>query len=866
MGYDNGQSVELRTFFERCNFLKSIYENYLNVKDEKFSPEELASLVWKLLSSIPTNIVVKLIPWLASSVSSDERQQLYKCLSTVVPAEKLLQQVIFSLMEGKDNCSGTKAGRDDDTNYAAELNGVHPIDDVLLWHHAIEAELNETLAEAKGMPITVAVTNYDLPSFYDRLQFIAEICMFHSIAEETILYPAVYGEVPSFHEHINEASLSNEFRCLIKSIKSASTNPSAAAEFQSKLRSRADQIMETLKAHFHDEEVKVLPLVRKHLSIERQQELLHQSLSSIRYRSGPLVQLFCGWATKASNDSLCSSSSLHINCISPSHSVREECNSRFATGLPAQPIDVVFKVHKAILNLNTESEMLSNCDEIFLQQFIECFCLLWGLYRAHSNAEDYILYPAMESTAALQNVSHSYILDHKQEEHAFENISGVLLELSHLHRDTRSGAPRSECVRKYYELANRLRIMFVSLRMMVDEHMYREELELWPLFGVYFSVEEQNKMKKMMDTFKDVTRNTIFAEWLSECWKGSSLSTLPPKLETKIFVKGTGFEERHRQIDQNFNSHMRNNLKHQMTSYWIAAQRSLPIAIAVDVSNTAHVGAQSPTFRDHEKKFCHDIVSDHPMDWKATSEMMCMRCLINQPVGPVCSTASCNGFPMAKYYCNLCNLFDDDRNVYHCPFCNLCRVGKGLGIDYFHCMSCNCCMGMALVNHKCREKCLETNCPVCTEFLFTSSSRIKSLPCGHYMHLACFKMTSTQSSRLVDGDVTMEIYGYDQKTEMTSSTDINPEGRFFMHASFWINILCQLLLWFGAHKGRVVVPRFLQRLKRGLENGVAGQKAKERCVLCCVVLCGLLLFCVLSTLLILLLFKALGSNKYIQLL
>ncbi|MBA0666530.1 hypothetical protein Goklo_002931 [Gossypium klotzschianum] len=23
-------------------------------------------------------------------------------------------------------------------------------------------------------------------------------------------------------------------------------------------------------------------------------------------------------------------------------------------------------------------------------------------------------------------------------------------------------------------------------------------------------------------------------------------------------------------------------------------------------------------------------------------------------------------------------------NVYHCPFCNLCRVGKGLGDDFFH--------------------------------------------------------------------------------------------------------------------------------------------------------------------------------------
>lgn len=41
--------------------------------------------------------------------------------------------------------------------------------------------------------------------------------------------------------------------------------------------------------------------------------------------------------------------------------------------------------------------------------------------------------------------------------------------------------------------------------------------------------------------------------------------------------------------------------------------------------------------------------------------MMCMHCLNIQPVGPVCSTASCNGFPMAKFYCSSCNLFDDDR-------------------------------------------------------------------------------------------------------------------------------------------------------------------------------------------------------------
>lgn len=79
--------------------------------------------------------------------------------------------------------------------------------------------------------------------------------------------------------------------------------------------------------------------------------------------------------------------------------------------------------------------------------------------------------------------------------------------------------------------------------------------------------------------------------------------------------------------------------------------------------------------------------------------------------------------------------------MYHCPFCNLCRVGKGLGIDYFHCMTCNCCLGIKLVNHKCLEKSLETNCPICCDFLFTSSATVRAQPCGHYMHSACFQVS-----------------------------------------------------------------------------------------------------------------------------
>lgn len=151
---------------------------------------------------------------------------------------------------------------------------------------------------------------------------------------------------------------------------------------------------------------------------------------------------------------------------------------------------------------------------------------------------------------------------------------------------------------------------------------------------------------------------------------------------------------------------------------------------------------------------------------KAVREMMCMQCLKVQHVNPTCTNPSCNQFSMAKYYCNTCKLFDDERwifwninhlswvnftdmfydikiwrAVYHCPFCNLCRLGKGLGIDFFHCMKCNCCLGLKLVNHKCRENMLETNCPICYDFLFTSSAAIKALPCGHFMHSTCFQVS-----------------------------------------------------------------------------------------------------------------------------
>ncbi|KAH8491823.1 hypothetical protein H0E87_021430 [Populus deltoides] len=978
---------------------------------EKFSVEEQASLIWQFICSIPVNMLAEFLPWLSSSISPVEYQDMLKCLSMIIPKEKLLQQVIFTWMEGKkstdavesyvDNhevlsqkdsptsmlileldkekctCKKSKTGKRkylEPSNEDSDTMETHPIDEILLWHNAIKRELNEIADEAKKIQSSGDFTN--LSAFDERLQFIAEVCIFHSIAEDKVIFPAVGGEFSFSKEHAEEETQFNEFRCLIESIQSAGASSNSVADFYAKLCSHADQIIETIQRHFHNEETQVLPLAHQHFSFRKQKELLYQSLCMMPLKviervlpwlvglltehearnflknmqsAAPavdtaLVTLFTGWACKGRSQGVCLSSSV-IHCCpadieekfvpsccarlcafcskdspvsisegikrpqkrnisgscknsnvcnpietpdahEPSCSDRSCCvpglgvnsknlgltslsttkslrslsvkssapalnSSLFVweadmvssdLGYTERPIDTIFKFHKAISKdleyLDVESGNLSDCDKAFLQQFIGRFRLLWGLYRAHSNAEDEIVFPALESKEALHNVSHSYTLDHKQEEELFEDISFVLSELSHLHENlqkfqvmedpTGSTLEHSighldDYMGKYNELATKIQWMCKSIRVTLDQHINREELELWPLFDRHFSIQEQDRLvgriigttgaevlqsmlpwvtsaltqdeqNKMMDTWKQATRNTMFNEWLNECWKETSASLVQtePSGDTIYKEEGIEFQEsldqsdlfkpgwkdifrmnqneleseirkvyRDSTLDPRRKSYLVQNL---LTSRWIAAQQKSPQETGGENSTAADVMGCFPTFRDPEKqvygcehykrncklrasccgklfacRFCHDKVSDHTMDRKATLEMMCMRCLKVQPVGQICATPTCNGLSMAKYYCNICKFFDDERSVYHCPFCNLCRVGKGLGIDVFHCMTCNCCLGIKLVNHKCLEKGLETNCPICCDFLFTSSATVKALPCGHYMHSSCFQ-------------------------------------------------------------------------------------------------------------------------------
>ncbi|TVU48402.1 hypothetical protein EJB05_08038, partial [Eragrostis curvula] len=66
-------------------------------------------------------------------------------------------------------------------------------------------------------------------------------------------------------------------------------------------------------------------------------------------------------------------------------------------------------------------------------------------------------------------------------------------------------------------------------------------------------------------------------------------------------------------------------------------------------------------------------------------------------------------------------------------------VGKTGGAEnFYHCDKCGCCYTSVLRDsHRCVDRAMHHNCPVCFEYLFDSTKAISVLHCGHTIHLEC---------------------------------------------------------------------------------------------------------------------------------
>ncbi|KAI0432867.1 hypothetical protein F5Y09DRAFT_119783 [Xylaria sp. FL1042] len=136
-------------------------------------------------------------------------------------------------------------------------------------------------------------------------------------------------------------------------------------------------------------------------------------------------------------------------------------------------------------------------------------------------------------------------------------------------------------------------------------------------------------------------------------------------------------------------------------------------------------------------RFCHDKVEDHNLIRKETRNMLCMLCGTAQKAGQAC--VSCEALA-ARYYCDICKLWNDDpdKPCYHCSDCGICRIGRGIGKDFYHCKKCCACIAISTqLDHKCIERAIDCDCPICGDYMFTSPKPVCFMKCGHSIHRGC---------------------------------------------------------------------------------------------------------------------------------
>ena len=177
-----------------------------------------------------------------------------------------------------------------------------------------------------------------------------------------------------------------------------------------------------------------------------------------------------------------------------------------------------------------------------------------------------------------------------------------------------------------------------------------------------------------------------------------------------------------------------------------SASDKMPTFHAKDVLGCAHYARKCKIYAECCQKWvscrvCHDKAAagstDHELKAENVHFMLCLCCGLEQRIAQNCIGCSAS---MGAYWCKTCRLWEDStegKPIFHCDACGICRQGKRECFE--HCNRCNCCLSKSYASsHKCIERNLECDCPICGDYLFTSRHPVTFMQCGHAIHVSCF--------------------------------------------------------------------------------------------------------------------------------
>ncbi|GBG34342.1 Zinc finger protein BRUTUS [Hondaea fermentalgiana] len=418
-----------------------------------------------------------------------------------------------------------------------------------------------------------------------------------------------------------------------------------------------------------------------------------------------------------------------------------------------------------------------------LRRLLQQFDFFFVVYHSHSKAEDDVIIPALVHKGLAEEASAELHEEHDGQSRAFEEVRILLLHLRGqdvAQLDMRRSQELRQLVDHLADLVDRIRASVML-------HFRKEEEELFPLLTQSFgdlelltlaghilgsrSSDQVNKYLEMIirdlpdndkhfaiESIKEAAQGTRFSLWLEraringvvpvdlrECRRltaedniAAAPSVHPHCGDTKCCPQQQNVHHYHHYGQQQFQGLQQQQQQQQQQPSLGCKHYRRSCKLVMPCCN-----------RLFTCRLCHDeaiteesIKNGNAVQWHQANryeikQMWCMRCATLQPAAASCAVCKIS---MASYTCNICNLYDDaqHRDIYHCPYCNVCRLGKGLGKDLVHCMKCNACISTKLKNHVCRERTLEDDCSICQTSLFDATEPLQLLDCGHFMHRKCY--------------------------------------------------------------------------------------------------------------------------------
>ena len=744
-------------------------------------PVEQRRMVWKLVQAMPLRLLERFMPWIARKISEKDMEVWLSDMNEVAtdaiessperPLVELLSRWAHRTLEGdadaeSDNPAAfpiTTCGpqveeevglpvdyrrpkrirvepaggrarkslgvKDPSTvaqDYPAETPDadndepialVNPIDHIFQFHKALRSELKDlekaslALQRAAASASTwssgevedstessgsLALTRM-ISELQARFQFLRGIYKAHSRAEDEIVFPALESKEKLSNvshayslDHKQEEELMEDVSAVVSEIESCIGGRELARlrSSTSKLSKMCAAIRASLETHVRAEEKELWPLFTEHFTIQEQEELVGMIIGQT---GAEVLQVMLSWVTKAMTEDESSAMMMSLKTASKStafenwldaHATSND-NSKKANGGPAGVDETI--------NAVPGGTIASPKDALHEHQAI--------LAEVAAYLSKHNMVPVGGNGAV--------------SEHQKGPINSLESEPASLDA-TRYRPGWQEIFRM-----NQKHLQAAIRRVSADDSLepQRKAYLIQHLMASRYIVAQQRR-NPALGTPPSVASNLSFDTHFGPgASTGGSISGGPvaPAKDSTGLIPGEGFAA---PSGRSFH-----NAEQGILGCKHYARKAMLVAPCCD--------------REVVCRLCHDDLLDHKMDRYQVNEMKCMECGMRQPIAQTCSGCKAE---VAKYYCSICHLLDDDPNkdIYHCPFCNFCRRGKGLGKDSFHCMACNCCMSLELRKHDCSDNALSGTCPVCSERLFESSTPVKALPCGHFMHSLCF--------------------------------------------------------------------------------------------------------------------------------